>query len=607
LPESGKAGAPVIVALALCPGALLWWAVPAAFVPVPRWAWILVLICAVACFVPACARSADQLLQRIRDPSPRNRAIAGCVIAIVCSSYLVFTASRQDRDFFPKGQDDQSYVIQMRQLAQGRLWMPQHPEPMPDFFDSFHVIVRPVYASAYFPGTAMIFVPLVWLGLPVWIGPIIAAGAIVGMTYRIITELVDGVSGILASLLIISPNWFRMLSLIVMAQLPALLLGLILIWAWLRWRKSARRRVAWAVVMGIAAGWMAITRPVDAIAYILPVAVAVVLQLRRIRRVIATLAAIVAGAAPFIAVQLIQNVGITGHLMQSPFGTYIARDQPRTGMTFAAWDPGAHPESVVPQKQRHYETWVRGFIERHAQHPLREWKETYFGQFVDATLPARVLLVLVPIGLIGISRDRRRWVLLATLPLFLGLYFFYTFYLEHYAVVVAPAMTLMVVLAPRVLREIFSRIGAAIDLAVSFAILILSLSMLPELNHHRLLNDESFRSPMMRVLHDQLPRTVTPPAVVLFRYDPSKPQSDSSSPHIEPVYNTDVAWPDDAPIVRAHDLGSRDIEIFRYYAEHQPDRNFYLFDRGNLADPLHYLGQARDLARHAATTTTPSP
>src|SRR6185295_8819865 len=49
---------------------------------------------------------------------------------------------------------------------------------------------------------------------------------------------------------------------------------------------------------------------------------------------------------------------------------------------------------------------------------------------------------------------------------------------------------------------------------------------------------------------------VQKPAVVLFRYDPT------SELHTEPVYNTDVAWPDDAPIVRAHDLGSRNGRIF---------------------------------------------
>src|SRR5438067_2329314 len=202
------------VAFALAAGALMWWAAPRAFVPVPVWAWMVIAVAIAACFIPRVAHVIDRTVDPIRHPSPRTRAVVACVIGIIASLYLVFTASRQDRDFFPKGQDDQSYVIQMQMLARGRLWMPQHP--LPDFFDSFHLIVRPVYASAYFPGTAILFVPTVWLGLPMWVGPVIVAGAIVGLTYAIITELIDGVAGAIAALLIISPNWFRMLSILVM-------------------------------------------------------------------------------------------------------------------------------------------------------------------------------------------------------------------------------------------------------------------------------------------------------------------------------------------------------------------------------------------------------
>ena len=49
----------------------------------------------------------------------------------------------------------------------------------------------------------------------------------------------------------------------------ALLLGLVLIWAWLRFRRSRRR--AWLVVIGAVAGWTFITRPVDALCFIVPV------------------------------------------------------------------------------------------------------------------------------------------------------------------------------------------------------------------------------------------------------------------------------------------------------------------------------------------------
>src|SRR5205823_198629 len=101
--------------------------------------------------------------------------------------------------------------------------------------------------------------------------------------------------------------------------------------------------------------------------------------------------------------------------------------------------------------------------------------------------------------------------------------------------------------------------------------------------------------------HRQLPSAVDGPAVVLFRFHPG------DNPVEDPVYNDDVIWPDDAPIIRAHDLGPRNIEIARYYATHQPWRKFYLLDRAENAGRqtllLHRLGTAVEFL-HSFTQST---
>ncbi|MDB5333383.1 MAG: hypothetical protein JWP03_4534 [Phycisphaerales bacterium] len=104
------------------------------------------------------------------------------------------------------------------------------------------------------------------------------------------------------------------------------------------------------------------------------------------------------------------------------------------------------------------------------------------------------------------------------------------------------------------------------------------------------ISDEPFVSKLLRTLRYSLDTNVTTPAVVLFVYYPGGLFFE------EPVYNTSTAWPDDAPIIRAHDLGdARNREIFAYYARTQPDRMFYRFDPA--ATPsLTELGRARDLA-----------
>ena len=87
-----------------------------------------------------------------RTKSPQPRRWSSIVAAIAAMAYLLATAWQQKRHMAPLLHDEFSYLIQAHQLAHGHLWMPGHP--LAAFFDSFQLIVHPVYASIYFPGTA---------------------------------------------------------------------------------------------------------------------------------------------------------------------------------------------------------------------------------------------------------------------------------------------------------------------------------------------------------------------------------------------------------------------------------------------------------------------
>ena len=220
----------------------------------------------------------------------------------------------------------------------------------------------------------------------------------------------------------------------------------------------------------------------------------------------------------------------------------------------------------------------------------RTWVGRWLPMAFSAALPARVLIVPFFVGVLGLVTAPRR-VLWATLPLFFLAYVPHTFFLEHYAVVFAPAVLLGVVLGFRTLEETWPRYRDAIASACAIAVLVLSLSSLHELNPA--VDDETFHSPMLKFVNEQLPylAQVQRPAVVLFRW------AEGENPIEEPVYNSDVAWPDDAPIVRAHDLGERSREIFEYYAKAQPERTFYRFDRKTRT--LIPLGPAGVLAKQS--------
>lgn len=532
------------------------------------------------------------LLERVRHPSPRMRRFTTALIGLAAAGYLFTTATLQHRDFFPTIHDEFQFSLQARMLAQGKLWMPPHP--LADFFDTFYVLTRPVYAAQSFPGSALLFVPGVWLNWPGWVIPLLLSGAVVGLIYRIIAELVDGAAGILAAALLVSLPIFRMLSIMPMAQIPVLLLGLLSLWAWLHWRRE--HRLGWAAAIGFFAGWAAITRPVDAICFAGPVGIAILFDCGRrswplLLRDAMTIAA---GATPFLILQLTFNYGVTGSVFKTPFSLYNDRDQPRLGFGFERVDTNVHPATIIIQKRIAYETWMLDQIRHHTWHNLpADLITRRLPMMVRLASPSRWLLLLIPVGLLALN-DRRRWVLWASLPLFFTLYAFYPLFLSHYTLMAAPGMILSMVLGANVIANAWPRHRAMMASLLTLIILAAAISSLAELNPEA--RDQYFQTPTLRFIQEVFPAQIKPPAVVLFRFDPA-----TSNPQEEPVYNVDAAWPDDAPIIRAHDLGpERNIEIFRYYAEHQPRRMFYLFDRGlydrGLA-PLKRLGTAAELVQ----------
>ena len=109
--------------------------------------------------------------------------------------------------------------------------------------------------------------------------------------------------------------------------------------------------------------------------------------------------------------------------------------------------------------------------------------------------------------------------------------------------------------------------------------------------------------PLMALTHRELSSVVNAPAVVLFRY------TAADNPVEEPAYNDDVVWPDQATVIRANDLGPRNIEIARYYAARQPWRKFYLLDRqenvGRQHLLIHFLGDAGQFAHSLESASQP--
>ncbi len=174
-----------------------------------------------------------------------------------------------------------------------------------------------------------------------------------------------------------------------------------------------------------------------------------------------------------------------------------------------------------------------------------------------------------------------RWIVLTTLPLFLGLYVFYVYFFPHYVVVVAPAITVGILIG----AEELGAAHPAVRAALSLIIVGTAIAALPQFDAN--LRDQMFDAPSLRVVNEKL-AAIKESAVVLF--------TDNAEGNVdeELVYNADVAWPDDAGVIRANDLGMRNSQIFKYYGQRQPDRAFYRFDE--MSETLIPLGRAKNLA-----------
>jgi len=173
----------------------------------------------------------------------------------------------------------------------------------------------------------------------------------------------------------------------------------------------------------------------------------------------------------------------------------------------------------------------------------------------------------------------------------------------QYALPAALPLVLTLVLGIRTVAETWPGRQQAIGTILTLPVASLTMTTLPGLNRN--VYDKGWSWPVMTAVHTLLPKAVRPPAVVLF------PFHLGDSTHEEPVYNVDVAWPDDAPIIRVQDLGmERDQEIAAYYAKTQPDRNFYVFDRRD--GSVHPLGKPREFLAYlkgklaAQATTRPA-
>ena len=203
-------------------------------------------------------------------------------------------------------------------------------------------------------------------------------------------------------------------------------------------------------------------------------------------------------------------------------------------------------------------------------------------------MPHPWLFVLVPLGFMGL-RDVRSAVLLLFLPLSVSVYTFYYWLPVHYIMMLAPAAIAALLLA---IRELAGPRWTPFAVVALAALCVGQLPQLTGQSDESISNDDELLSAESR-LHE-----VTPPALVLIRY------SAGLDPHAELVYQRDWPTPHDAPVVRAQALGPEfNRRLLDYYAEHDPDRIVWVYDRSTRA--MMRLGSAGEIARQSGGDAPP--
>ena len=183
---------------------------------------------------------------------------------------LVTVASWGGLDAPPVSHDEASYLLQSRIFKSGR-WSAPSP-PLPEFFEQYHVLVTPVLASKYPPGQALVLVPGTLMAAP-GLMPLVLTGLTAFLLVSLIARRWGWKAAVITwALWLLAPLGLRFRP-TYLSEVGTAFLWLAGWWCLSRWWDGKGDR--YLVTLALAVGWMAITRPLTAVAYAMPLAVVV--------------------------------------------------------------------------------------------------------------------------------------------------------------------------------------------------------------------------------------------------------------------------------------------------------------------------------------------
>lgn len=472
----------------------------------------------------------------------------------------------------PVVHDEGSYLLQAQIFARFRWTVPS--PGVPEFFEQPHVLVVPAVASKYPPGYALLLA----------IGALLRANALVPL-------LLTGVTAALLMMVTtrVTNAWVGLLTWLVWLTTPLVLrfqpgffsettttaLMLASWWCLLEWRETRRRR--WLLLLALACGWGAITRPVTQLALTLPIAFVVIWDVahtRKLRPVLDLGLAVLVGALPLLLLPL-WSARTTGDWRVTPTALYAREYLPFDKVGFTP-DSTAPTRALSPVVKSLYDD----FLAHHQRQTLadlprtlgeRSWslaRDLWFGTQL-------VLLPLFILGVVTMSRELRFALISAALVFLAYLPYAHDAPWTLYYLEVAPAVAATTACGVwRVLVWLTSRVPIQLNvtrrpkLGTALVSLVLALFGIPTLLFWRAQHKEISSTRMgFEQAVAQLPAAKT---IIFIRYA-DRPH------HVSLVSNH--ANPETAPTWVVHDLGpERNGELVRQHL----DRAAFIFDEARV-------------------------
>ena len=218
----------------------------------------------------------------------------------------------------PHVPDEVAYLLHARYLAEGSLAMPAPPVP-----EAFDVDLMMIDGDRWFapapPGWPAVLAIGVAAGAPWLVNPVLG-GLGVLLTYLLLGGLYDRQTARFGILLLATSPWYLFLSMSFMNHLSSLVAALAAGCALARWASSGR--AVWPLVAGAFLGVVGLIRPLEAVIVGGVLAMAM-LSIRNLRRSIAGLALLAAGAATVSAAVLPYNAYLTGSPTHFPIMYWV--------------------------------------------------------------------------------------------------------------------------------------------------------------------------------------------------------------------------------------------------------------------------------------------